>query len=527
MDIFLPNHLSGAWQPAGEPVNVLSDPVTGAALAACGGPAAGLDEGFAFARATGRAGLQALTYGQRAAMLAETLKVLQANREAYYEISLANSGTTRNDSAVDIEGACFTLGYYAKLGAALGDTRTLLDGAPASLAKDNAFCAQHILAPVRGLALFINAFNFPAWGLWEKAAPALLSGVPVVIKPATATAWLTHRMVADVLAAKVLPEGALSIVCGGSAGLLDALQPFDVLSFTGSADTAAQLRAHPAIARNSVRANIEADSLNAFILGPDGAPGSAVFDNYVADLARELTIKSGQRCTAPRRALVPAEHFDAVAEALGARLSKVVTGNPRNESVRMGALVSRAQWIGVHDGIADLVGEVEVLVDGRRAPLVDADADVAACIAPTVLGVRDGAAARRVHDHEIFGPVTTLIGYRADGTGDANANAFALAHRGLGSLVASAYSADTAWLARAGAELAGSHGRVHLVNPDVAKVHSGHGNVMPAAVHGGPGRAGGGEELGGWRALGFYHRRSALQAAPAVLAALDHAAPLP
>ena len=511
MDI-LHNHLAGAWQTTGAATTILRDPVTGAELVACGGSAAGLAEGFGYARTVGRAGLQALTYGERAALLGAALKVLQANRDAYYDIALANSGTTRNDSAVDIEGGCFTLGYYAKLGASLGDTRTLLDGAATSLAKDNSFQSQHLLAPVRGLALFINAFNFPSWGLWEKAAPALLSGVPVVIKPATATAWLTHRMVADVLAAGVLPPGALSIVCGSAAGLLEALEPFDVLSFTGSADTAATIRGHAAVARQSVRANIEADSLNGFILGPDAAPGSAVFDLYVADLARELTIKSGQRCTAPRRALVPAALYPAVAEALAARLGAVTTGNPRNPEVRMGALVNRAQWQGVQEGIALLAREAEVLRDGRVVAPVDADPAVAACVAPTLLGVRDGAAASLVHDHEVFGPVTTLIGYR-----DAD-QALALAHRGQGSLVASAYSADAAWLATTGRELAGSHGRVNLISPEVAKTQTGHGNVMPASVHGGPGRAGGGEELGGLRALGFYHRRSALQAGTATLA---------
>ena len=307
--IHLPNYLNGAWQPETGRSATLLDPVTGQPLATAGGPAAGLDAGFAFARTQGAAGLQAMSYGQRAAMLGEILKVLQANRDAYYDISLANSGTTKADSAVDIEGASFTLGYYAKLGAGLGDTRTLLDGAAAMLSKDQLFQSQHILTPVRGVALFINAFNFPAWGLWEKAAPALLSGVPVIIKPATVTAWLTQRMVADVIAAGILPPGALSIVCGSSAGLLDALQPFDVLSFTGSADTAALIRSHAAIARHSVRANIEADSLNSSMLGIDAAPGTAAFELYVNELVREMTTKSGQRCTAIRRALVPPAIF--------------------------------------------------------------------------------------------------------------------------------------------------------------------------------------------------------------------------
>ena len=517
MTPFLSNHLSGAWQPETSTANILRDPVTGEELARTGGRAEGLDAGFDFARTRGAAALQAMSYGERAAMLAAIGKVLQANRDAYYEIALANSGTTQADSGVDIEGAAFTLNYYAKTGAALGDARTLLDGAAVSLSKDQLFQSQHILTPVRGLALFINAFNFPAWGLWEKAAPALLSGVPVVIKPAMVTAWLTQRMVADVIAAGILPAGALSIVCGSSAGLLDALKPFDVLSFTGSADTAAQIRAHSAVVRHSVRTNIEADSLNCAILGEDAEPGSPAFELYVKELVREMTTKSGQRCTAIRRALVPARYFNAVAEAAAAKLAQITVGNPRNAEVRMGSLVSRDQYDSVQQGIAALAAEAQVLHDGRLQALVDADPKVAACIAPTLLGIADAEQASVVHDHEVFGPVSTLLGYR-DG-----AHAVALAHRGLGSLVTSVFSADEAWMAQTACALAGSHGRVHMVTPEVGKSHSGHGNVMPASIHGGPGRAGGGEELGGLRGLGFYHRRSAVQASSAVLQKLASA----
>jgi 3,4-dehydroadipyl-CoA semialdehyde dehydrogenase len=318
-------------------------------------------------------------------------------------------------------------------------------------------------------------------------------------------------MVADVIEAGVLPPGALSIVCGSSAGLLDALQPFDVLSFTGSADTAAQIRSHAAIARHSVRANIEADSLNATILGEDGAPGTEAFELYVSELAREMTTKSGQRCTAPRRALVPAQYYGAVAEALAAKLARITVGNPRNPEVRMGALVSRDQYDSVREGIAALTAEASLILDGRTQTPIDADPGVAACIAPTLLGIADADRAALVHDHEVFGPVSTLLGYR-----DAD-HAFQLAQRGLGSLVSSVFSADPAWLARAAVALAGSHGRVHTVTPEVAKTQTGHGNVMPASIHGGPGRAGGGEELGGLRGLGFYHRRSAVQASAATL----------
>lgn len=512
MTTYLHNYLKGERQPAADAANVLRDPVTGEALAATGGAAAGLEQGFAYARGAGRMALQELSYGQRAALLADIVKVLQANRDAYYAIAEANSGTTRNDSAVDIEGASFTLNYYAKLGAGLGDARMLLDGQAASLSKDGSFQSQHILAPVRGLALFINAFNFPAWGLWEKAAPALLSGVPVVVKPATVTAWLTQRMVADVIEAGVLPSGALSVVCGSSQGLLEALEPFDVLSFTGSADTAAKIRSHAGVVRHSVRLNIEADSLNASILLEDALPGSPAFELYVKELVREMTTKSGQRCTAIRRALVPSRHFDAVAEAVAARLAQLSVGNPRNPDVQMGSLVSREQYDSVQQGIVALAAEAQVLYDGRAQALVDADPAVAACVAPTLLGLRDADAARLVHEHEVFGPVSTLLGYRD------TAHALELSHRGQGSLVTSVFGADDSALAAVAPQLAGSHGRVHLVSPEVGKTQTGHGNVMPASIHGGPGRAGGGEELGGLRGLAFYHRRSAVQGPAAALA---------
>lgn len=509
MTIFLSNYLKGEWQQSPS-VHTLSDPVTGETLAATGGAASGLPEAFDYARHEGGRALQAMTYAQRAAMLSEAMKAMQAKRDEYYAISIANSGTTKSDSAVDIEGGLFTLAYYAKLGAALGEARTLSDGAPGILSKDQLFQAQHLMVPIRGLALFINAFNFPAWGLWEKAAPALLAGVPVVIKPATVTAWLTHRMVADVIEAGVLPKGALSIVCGSSAGLLDALTPFDVLSFTGSADTATKLRSHSAIARDSVRANIEADSLNVTILGEDAQPGSAAFELYVDNLVKDITIKSGQRCTAPRRALVPRVLMHAVGEAAAARLAAIRVGNPRHADTGMGSLVSREQFDSAREGLALLKSEASVLFDGAAQPLLDAD-DKSACMGATLLGVRDADAAVEVHRHEVFGPVSSLIGYR-----DA-AHAIDIAHRGLGSLVASIYSADAQWMADTAQALATSHGRVHVVSPDVGKTHTGHGNVMPGSIHGGPGRAGGGEELGGLRALAFYHRKSAIQAPSNVL----------
>lgn len=510
----LSNYLGGRWQAGSGAGTPLFDPVLGTELARVDAGGLDLAGGFAFAREQGGAALRALGYRERAGLLAAAAKVLQANRGIYYEIATANSGTVAGDSAVDIDGGIFTLSTYARLGESLaesmGGRRTLLDGEAARLGKDPAFQSQHVLVPARGVALCINAFNFPGWGLWEKAAPALLSGVPVIVKPATATAWLTQRMVRDVVEAGVLPPGALSVVCGSPAGLLDQLQPFDLLSFTGSADTAAQLRAHAAVSRHSVRVNIEADSVNSALLLPGEAPDSEAFALLVEEVVREMTVKSGQKCTAIRRVFVPEALYDAAAEAIGARLAKVTVGNPRQAEVRMGALVSRAQLEAVRSGLARLRTAASVLHDGAGHALVDADPAVACCVGPSLLGTRDADGAALVHDTEVFGPVATLLPYRD------SAHALALARRGQGSLVASLYGSDAAALGNAALALADSHGRVHVVSPEVAQSHTGHGNVMPQSIHGGPGRAGGGEELGGLRALGFYHRRSAIQAGAAV-----------
>lgn len=510
MTELLPNYFAGRWQIGTGQGTALFDPVLGTELVRIDSTGLDLAEGFNFAREQGGAALRALSYRERGALLGAIVKVLQANRDAYYEISTANSGTVKNDTAVDVDGGIFTLGTYAKLGETLGDRRYLLDGELARLGKDPLFQAQHVLVPTRGVALFINAFNFPSWGLWEKAGPALLSGVPVIVKPASATAWLTQRMVKDVIDAGILPEGALSIICGSSKGLMDQLQPFDVVSFTGSADTAAVIRSHPAVTQHSVRVNIEADSINSAVLLPDTTGDNAALDLIVKEVSREMTVKSGQKCTAIRRIFVPEALYDKVAAGISARLAKTTVGNPRNEAVRMGAVVSKEQLQSVHEGLAKLKTQAEVLFDGSQQTLVDADAN-SCCIAPTLLGARDADAAQIIHDTEVFGPVATLLAYR-----DLE-HAKQLVRLGQGSLVTSLYGSDPAALALMAAELADSHGRVHIISPDVASLQTGHGNVMPQSLHGGPGRAGGGEELGGVRALNFYHRRSAIQASTEVL----------
>jgi 3,4-dehydroadipyl-CoA semialdehyde dehydrogenase len=517
MSGLLPNFVSGRWTAGQADGTALIDPVLGVELARVDASGLDLPAALAFARQQGGSALRAMSYRERAAALAAVAKVLQRHRDEYFGIATANSGTVRDDSAIDIDGGLYTLGFYTKLGEALGDRHALLDGEPARLSKDPTFQSQHLLVPARGVALLINAFNFPSWALWEKAAPALLSAVPVVLKPATATAWLAQRMIRDVVEAGVLPLGALSVICGRGQAALDALEPFDLVSFTGSAQTAVQIRTHPAIAQRSVRVNVEADSVNSALLAPGEQAGSAAFDLLVAEVIREMTVKSGQKCTAIRRIFVPASLYDAAAQAIGAGLARVVVGNPRSESVRMGALVSRSQLAAVGAGLIRLRQHTEVLHDGDGHALIDADRAVSCCVGPTLLGARDADSAGVVHELEVFGPVATLLPYRD------RAHLLDLVRRGQGSLVASLFGSDASELAAIAIELADSHGRIHVVTEEVGRLHTGHGNAMPQSVHGGPGRAGGGEELGGLRALNFYHRRAAVQASTAVLSALPPA----
>jgi 3,4-dehydroadipyl-CoA semialdehyde dehydrogenase len=505
LSVLLKNLVAGEWVAGTGPGVALIDPVLGDELARVSSSGVDLAKAFGFARDVGGSALRALTYGERASALARCVGVLKANRERYFQIAQANSGTTKTDSATDIDGAIFTLNYYARAGAALGQSKTLLDGPAVDLAKDGSFKTRHVLVPVRGATLCINAYNFPAWGLWEKAAPALLSGVPIIIKPAAATAWLAQQMIEDITTAAVLPVGAISIICGNSDGLLDQLTPFDLLSFTGSAKTACLLRNHTAVSQLSVRANIESDSINSALLGSSESPSSESFGLLVRETVREMTAKSGQKCTAIRRVFVPETAYDSALEAISSELSRITIGNPRNTSVQMGSLVSREQQRSVQIGIRLLQSEASLVFDGSRMSLIDADPALSAFVAPHLLGIRDGADAKAVHETEVFGPVTTVIGYR-------NVDmAIEMIRAGGGSLVSSLYSDDPEFIVAAALELASSHGRIHAISSSVATTHTGHGNVMPMSIHGGPGRAGGGEELGGLRALGFFHRRCALQ----------------
>jgi len=511
----LESYLRGCWSRGQGTETELIDPTNGDILATAS--AKGLDFAGALAHARNRGGsaLRALNYNQRAKLLSDIADVLAANRARYEEIAIANSGNTKIDAAIDIDGGIGTLKYYARLGAGLGEAKALLDEKPVRLAKAENFQAIHMQVPRHGVAVHINAFNFPSWGLWEKAACALLSGMPILAKPASATCWLSHQMVRDVIAANVLPEGALSLLCGGIGDLLDHVTADDVIAFTGSSGTAQRILAHRHVLACGTRANIEADSVNAALLAPGVSAATPAFDAFVKEVAKEMTQKAGQKCTAIRRVFVPAQQANAVTDALVSRLAKVTVGDPRNEKTRMGPLVTRAQQNAAFDGIRRLAEEADFVTGSLNPPTLDGiDGDKSAFVAPTLLKVENGTG-NAVHDVEVFGPCATLVPYKDE------AEAFALVARGDGSLVTSVYGEDREFLARAAVEFGASNGRILAIDPAIADVHTGHGIVMPQCHHGGPGRAGNGAELGGLYGLRFYHQLVAVQGSTDLLAALQ------
>ena len=512
----LDSYLSGRWQRGQGIESILIDPVSGDELATVSAKGLDLNSALEFARREGQRSLRNMNYAERGKLVGAVADVLTANRARYEAIAIANSGNTKMDAAIDIDGGIGTLKYYARLGAGLGEARTLLDEKPVRLAKAENYQAIHLMVPRRGVAVHINAFNFPSWGLWEKAAVSLLAGVPVVAKPASATALLAHAMIKDVIAAGALPAGALSLLCGSAGGLLEALTSEDLVAFTGSADTAVRVRGHPNVVAKNVPVNIEADSINAALLAPDASPAGAAFDAFVRETVREMTVKAGQKCTAIRRIFVPAEMADAVADALSGKLKTTKVGDPRQADTRMGPLVTRAQQAAAFEGIRRLACEAAIVCGGADAPELDGiDKAKSAFVAPTLLRLKSTDNARAVHEVEVFGPAATIVPYRGE------QDAAALIARGGGSLVASVYGEDKDFLARMVSEIAPSHGRILAVDPAIATAHTGHGIVMPQCNHGGPGRAGAGEELGGLFGLRFYHQRLAVQGSSELLASLQ------
>lgn len=467
------------------------------------------------AREVGGGNLRKLTFLQRAAVVKALGTAIMDRKEELYALNF-HTGATRKDGWIDIEGgagALFSMASKAKR--ELPDDFLFVDGPVEQISREGTFLAQHVFTPLRGFALHINAFNFPVWGMLEKLGVALIAGVPAIVKPATATAYLAEAAFRILIETGKVPPGALQLVIGPIGDLFDHLTGQDVVSFTGSAATAAKLKSHPAIIRESVRFISEQDSLNASMLGPDASAESPEFSLFVKEVAREMTVKAGQKCTAIRRALVPAALMPAAEKAIRDALARTTIGDPAREDVRMGALVSLGQRADVEARLADLSREARVAFASKPA-LIGAD-ERGAFVSPTLLVCDEPAAARAVHEVEAFGPVATLMPYASLD------EAIALLNRGGGSLVMSLFTHD-AEIAREVILGAGSfHGRVIVIDRDCAKESTGHGSPLPVLVHGGPGRAGGGEEMGGMRGVRHYMQRTAVQGSPAVLKAVTGA----
>ena len=495
------SYVAGRWvTPEDEGAPVLHA-ATGEEVARISQRPVPVAEALAHGRSRG-AELRAMTFHERAAILKQLGLYLMERKEELYELSYA-TGSTLRDSGIDVDGGFGTLLAYASKGRReLPAGSVYSDGLPEPLGRGGTFLGQHIYTPLRGVALQVNAYNFPVWGMLEKLAPAFLAGLPSIAKPASQTAYVTEACVRQIVESGLLPDGALQLLIGGTDGLLDGLTGQDLLSFTGSAATAAKLRAHPAVINNAVRFNGEADSLNACVLGLDGKPGTEEFDLFVREVVREMTAKAGQKCTAIRRAFVPREFLPDVADALHAKLSAITVGDPRDPDTRMGPLVSSGQADDVRAAIKRIGGDT-----------VLAGAGEGAFLSPVLLR-HDDAAVDAVHDVEAFGPVCTLLPFeRVEDLPD-------LLARGQGSLVATVVSHEMAFVREVVLGAAAFHGRIHVLDRDDAKESTGHGSPLAVLVHGGPGRAGGGEELGGIRGVLHHMQRTAVQATPAVLQAI-------
>lgn len=510
----LESYLCGAWQAGRGDGAELLDAATGDPVARI--DATGLDMAAALdhGRRAGAA-LRKLTFHQRAGLLKALGQHLMSQKDRFHALSL-HTGATPRDGWVDIEGGFYTLFGYASMGKReLPNAALLTEGPAMGLSKDASFSAQHILTPLTGVAVHINAYNFPVWGMLEKLAPTLLAGMPAIVKPASQTAYLTEAVVHEIIASGLLPEGALQLICGGVGDLLEHVTGQDVVTFTGSAATGQRLRAHPTIQRESVRFTMEADSLNACVLGPGAAPGTPEFELFVKEVAREMTVKAGQKCTAIRRALVPRGQVEAARDALAAQLGKVSVGLPGDEGTRMGALASLSQRDEVRARIRDLQRDAEIVIGNPDdVRLSSGDPERGAFLNPVVLYCDRPESAETVHDVEAFGPVSTLMPY------DDLDQAVALTHRGKGSLAASVFTDDPGVAQAMVIGMAPFHGRILIGNRDSAKSSTGHGSPLPGLVHGGPGRAGGGEELGGIRGVKHFMQRTAVQGAPKLLSAV-------
>jgi 3,4-dehydroadipyl-CoA semialdehyde dehydrogenase len=494
------SYLEDRWVAGtGEPAT-LYDAATGVAIAQTSSGGLDLRAALAWGRSVGGPALRGLSFAKRGDLLKAMSDVIFAARDELCDLAEKNSGNTRSDAKFDIDGASGTLAWYGGLAQRLGNRTFLLDGSMDPVGRGPRFVGQHILVPRQGVAIHINAFNFPAWGMCEKAACALLAGVPILSKPATATALVTARIVELWAEKGFLPPGSVQLLCGSAGDLLDHVGPQDVVAFTGSGDTGAKIRGHAAVIRHNVPVNIEADSLNAAVLGPDVEPGGETFAMFISDVARDMTQKAGQKCTAIRRIIVPEGAVDATIEALVERLQGAAMGNPGERATIVGPLATGSQQRDIRRGIETLAKTATTVFAATGTP------EAGYWVGPTLFRDDHGVDAAFVHDHEVFGPVATVLPWSGTAEG-----AVEIVARGGGQLVTSIYSDDVAWSRHVLLNLAAWHGRIVWGSKKIHDQSFGPGTVLPGFIHGGPGKAGGGEELGGERGLRFYSQRTAIQ----------------
>jgi oxepin-CoA hydrolase/3-oxo-5,6-dehydrosuberyl-CoA semialdehyde dehydrogenase len=510
----LQSYAVGEWHTSPNSGVILNSAISGEAIAEISSTGLDFKDMVKFARNVGSPALAKFTFHERALMLKQLGVYLMERKELFYECSKF-TGATRSDSWVDIEGGIGTLfAMSSKARIEMPNSQVYIDGSQERLSRNGTFTGQHVYTPLRGVAVQINAFNFPCWGMLEKFAPSFIAGVPSIVKPGSQTAFLTELMVKHIIESGILPAGSLQLICGGTGDLLDYMTYEDVVSFTGSAATGLMLKQHPVIMRENTRYVMEADSLNCSILGSDVEPSSAEFDLYIKEIVREMIGKAGQKCTAIRRAIVPDSRIDAVIEALSTKLTKIAIGNPDNETVRMGALASLQQRADVLNAVEKLREQNELVYgDPCKVDVIDGNSEFGAFMSPIVMLSKSHQEAT-AHDIEAFGPVSTLIPYFD------NEDAIELAARGRGSLVGSLISNNKGVVREITLGIAPHHGRLIVINEACAKESTGHGAPLPQMIHGGPGRAGGGEELGGVRGIKHFMQRTALQGSPDMLTAI-------
>lgn len=512
----LGNYVTGKWIEGDGDGQQLFNAVNAKTIASATSQGLDFEAILQYARQKGNPALRKMTFQERGRMLRALALHLMQHKEKFYTISY-QSGATRVDSWIDIEGGIGNLFANASLRRKLPDEFFCLDGDAIALSKGNTFMGHHIMVPKEGVAIHINAYNFPVWGMLEKLAVNLLAGIPAVVKPATVTSYLTEAVVKEIIASRILPDGALQLICGSVGDMLSHTTSQDVVTFTGSASTGIKLKSHPTILAESVPFNMEADSLNCIVLGNDAAPGKPEWDIFIKEIKKEMTVKAGQKCTAVRRIFVPESKMDEVSKALGTELNKTVIGNPLNEKVRMGALAGEGQRQEVKTQVQKLLASSQIIYGSLDSvSVIDADAEVGAFLSPILLQNNNPFTTEEPHNIEAFGPVCTLMPYKTMN------DAIALSKKGKGSLCSTIVTANAELAREYVLGAATHHGRILVLNNDCAKESTGHGSPLAMLVHGGPGRAGGGEEMGGLRGIKHYLQRTAIQGSPSMITAITN-----